>query len=246
MQYRPPISMRDRVRPVRVRVSEPKATVRTQRRAAGPTAGNDNRTSMSDYNQTGRDIMLTNSENGKDRSLNASPSVRTEQELLVQFLANKEFIERYEEVRALLSQRLSSTSFENVFEALMNDFLERHSPSNRKARRDKKGTENQKTSPASRQPLALNRAHAKPHSRRIPAAVWDAVFARDKGRCTYVGRTGRRCGSKQALQVDHIKPFARGGANAASNLRLLCAKHNRLAAQEVFGENLMKRFRPRE
>jgi 5-methylcytosine-specific restriction endonuclease McrA len=243
-QYRPPISMRDRVRPVRVRVSELNPSKGAQASLASLKPEGENRTSMSDYSQTGSDIMLTNSKNGKNRSSNGGPNVRTRQKLLVQFLANKEFMERFEEVRALLSQRLSSTSFENVFEALMNEFLQRHSPSSRKARRDNKRTENQKTSPASRQPLALNKA--KPQSRRIPAAVWDAVFARDKGRCTYVGETGRRCGSKQALQVDHIKPFARGGANAASNLRLLCAKHNRLAAQEVFGENFMQRFRPRE
>jgi hypothetical protein len=37
-------------------------------------------------------------------------------------------------------------------------------------------------------------------------------------------------------------PFARGGPATASNLRLLCAKHNRLAAEEVFGEAIAKRF----
>ena len=32
----------------------------------------------------------------------------------------------------------------------------------------------------------------------------DQVFARDHGKCVYVGKTGRRCGSTHALQIDHI------------------------------------------
>jgi hypothetical protein len=32
-----------------------------------------------------------------------------------------------------------------------------------------------------------------------------------------------------------LKPFARGGANVASNLTLRCAAHNALAAEEDFG-----------
>jgi 5-methylcytosine-specific restriction endonuclease McrA len=49
------------------------------------------------------------------------------------------------------------------------------------------------------------------------------VFTRDKGRCTFKGATGSHCGSTRHLQIDHIVPFARGGTNAASNLRLLSA-----------------------
>ncbi|MBI4720422.1 MAG: HNH endonuclease, partial [Chitinivibrionia bacterium] len=84
------------------------------------------------------------------------------------------------------------------------------------------------------------------NTRHIPASVRDEVFARDKGRCVYVGTTGERCESTQALQIDHIVPFARGGATIASNLRLLCAKHNRIAAEEVFGEAISRRYVARD
>ncbi|MBP2680686.1 MAG: nuclease, partial [Candidatus Krumholzibacteriota bacterium] len=72
-------------------------------------------------------------------------------------------------------------------------------------------------------------------SRYIPAAVRDAVFARDKGRCTYTGPDGKRCGSTHNLQIDHIVPFACGGTALIHNLRLLCGKHNRLSAERIFG-----------
>ena len=64
--------------------------------------------------------------------------------------------------------------------------------------------------------------------RAIPAAVKREVWRRDRGRCRYVDRTsGRRCGSQHLLQIDHVVPYARGGAAEPNNLRLLCAAHHR-------------------
>ena len=64
--------------------------------------------------------------------------------------------------------------------------------------------------------------------RAIPAAVKREVWRRDRGRCSYVDRTsGRRCGSQHLLQIDHVVPYAQGGAAEPDNLRLLCAAHHR-------------------
>ena len=64
--------------------------------------------------------------------------------------------------------------------------------------------------------------------RAIPAAVKREVWRRDRGRCRYVdGTSGRRCGSQHLLQIDHVVPFACGGASEPNNLRLLCAAHHR-------------------
>jgi hypothetical protein len=83
-------------------------------------------------------------------------------------------------------------------------------------------------------------------SRHIPVATRDAVFARDKNRCTYVGSNRERCDATHNLEIDHIVPYARGGANAPDNLRLLCERHNKLEAEKAFGRNVMRRFRARE
>ena len=67
-----------------------------------------------------------------------------------------------------------------------------------------------------------------PTGRAIPAAVKREVWRRDRGRCSYVDHTsGRRCGSQHLLQIDHVVPYARGGATEPDNLRLLCAAHHR-------------------
>ena len=67
-----------------------------------------------------------------------------------------------------------------------------------------------------------------PTGRVIPAAVKRAVWERDQGRCSYVDpTTGRRCSSRHLLQIDHIRPWARGGGAQLDNLRLLCHAHHR-------------------
>jgi hypothetical protein len=68
--------------------------------------------------------------------------------------------------------------------------------------------------------------------RYIPARVKRAVWQRDDGRCTWRLDDGRWCGSRDALEFDHFRPFAKGGrSDDARNVRLLCRMHNRLAAQ---------------
>ena len=89
-----------------------------------------------------------------------------------------------------------------------------------------------KPSGSSGAPRAPGATHNK-RSRHIPAGVQDAVFRRDDGRCTYVGKNGVRCGATVHLQIDHLRPFCRGGKHTIDNLRLLCGKHNRLAARKL-------------
>lgn len=46
--------------------------------------------------------------------------------------------------------------------------------------------------------------------------------------CGYTDpESGRVCGSKHFLQIDHIQPVWAQGENAIENLRVLCASHNR-------------------
>jgi 5-methylcytosine-specific restriction endonuclease McrA len=81
------------------------------------------------------------------------------------------------------------------------------------------------------------------YNRHIPQAMKDKVYARDKGRCAFVGSDGRRCDSTWNLQIDHIKPFAKGGTHSIRNLRLLCARHNILEAERVYSKEFMDRRR---
>lgn len=79
--------------------------------------------------------------------------------------------------------------------------------------------------------------------KRIPNHVRRAVSERDDGCCTFVSAEGRRCRSRQLLQIHHEQPWARGGADTPDNLRLLCAEHNRLLAERDFGAEHLERAR---
>jgi 5-methylcytosine-specific restriction endonuclease McrA len=81
--------------------------------------------------------------------------------------------------------------------------------------------------------------------RYIPAHVKRAVWKRDRGRCTFVGNSGHCCGSRRFVQFDHRVPRARGGPSTIENVRLLCAPHNRLEAERIFGEGFMSEKRER-
>jgi 5-methylcytosine-specific restriction endonuclease McrA len=72
--------------------------------------------------------------------------------------------------------------------------------------------------------------------RHISASIRRAVYERDGGRCTFVSPTGRRCEARDALELNHRVPRARGGSSALDNLELRCRAHNLLQAEDDYGK----------
>jgi HNH endonuclease len=58
----------------------------------------------------------------------------------------------------------------------------------------------------------------------IRPGLWWAVLARDRWTCCSCGRSGRQ--DRVLLEVDHIIPRSRGGADVLGNLQTLCKKCN--------------------
>jgi hypothetical protein len=75
--------------------------------------------------------------------------------------------------------------------------------------------------------------------RHIPAAVRRAVWQRDEGRCTFVGREGR-CRETGFLEFHHVEPYATGGAATADNIHLRCRAHNQFEARLFFGDMMLR------
>jgi len=84
---------------------------------------------------------------------------------------------------------------------------------------------------------------AKPGSRHVPAHVRRAVWVRDGGRCTFVGKDGKRCEARGWLELDHRNEFARGGSATIEGMRLLCRAHNQYSAEQTYGTEFMKEKR---
>ena len=234
-EHRPPVAIRDRVRPVLTVV---------------PRTGRD--APRSESNSRARQVDLNPAEPNPAAAAPANHSrsgsdcdTEVVKRLLVQFAASPDLMKKIERARAILSNRQRNLSFEAVFEAGLNAFLEKNCPKERAERRESRRL---KRAQRGKQPKAV----AKPakagraERRAVPKAVRDAVHTRDGACCTYVGAAGRRCKSSQNLQVDHIVPVARGGGNEMSNLRLLCGKHNRLEAKRVFGDDVTRRYHDQE
>ena len=75
--------------------------------------------------------------------------------------------------------------------------------------------------------------------RHIANATKREIATRVGRRCTFVGNDGRRCGATQFTQIHHHEPWARHGDDSLTNLRLLCASHNRLLAERDFGREFV-------
>jgi hypothetical protein len=76
---------------------------------------------------------------------------------------------------------------------------------------------------------------ARGGQRNVPAQVRRAVWARDQGRCAFVGTEGR-CVATGRLEFPHVVPFALGGLTTEANLQLRCRVHNAFEASEIFGD----------
>ena len=265
-RYSPKPSPRDRVRPIYVMAEAVESARKFTAGAGGKKASTFS--NVQGDNQIGErsqrtwmDVLEQDKENrrNQDRDL---PRVDIKRKFKLEFAVEPLFMKKIERLRALLSNKHpKKLDFETLFDIVMDDYLDRHSPEGRIRRREKR-----KTRAAERSGSSISRSEKiegqdKSHenlrsqtgkitnskqSRYIPQSVRDEVYTRDGGRCAYVGTNGKRCVKRKNLQVDHIVPFAKGGKNTKDNLRLLCPRHNMLEAERQLGKEHMMQFRRRE
>ena len=157
-----------------------------------------------------------------------SDRMEFEQKWKLEGVVSKDVKAKLDRCKSLLSRKYPrGVDYEVLFGELSEVFLERFDPERKKKRRQKRETIKKRPGET---PAKASQ------SRHIPAPEEERVWTRDEGRCAYVGADGKRCNSTFDLQIDHFPiPFARGGPSKASNLRLLCARHNRYTARQVFG-----------
>ena len=251
-EYRPQKRPRDRVRPVSVRVepaaSTPPVEVPLAKAPAHSATGSAAVSAKVGYPRSGVGALEADMVDapGAVRSRSGSATTASEQEpdrqtpeeqaFEVRFVAGADLMRAIEQVRALLSFRLPANApMEEVLAILTGEFIERHSPDRRRARRRKRNaTRGKREECGERAP------------RYVPAAVRDEAFVRAGGRCTFTAPDGTRCSATRHLQVDHIVPVARGGRGSGDNVRVLCAAHNRLEAERILGAATMAQFARRE
>jgi hypothetical protein len=137
--------------------------------------------------------------------------------LRLEFTVDDELVEMIEKLRSHLRHKYPFARLEEIFKEAAEALLKKLDP----------GREPKPAKAATSQ---------KKRSRLVPAAIKRQVWARDGGRCAYVSEDGRRCESRDALEYDHVVPWALGGASdRLDNVRLLCRPHHQRQGRKRFG-----------
>ncbi|MCM2277355.1 MAG: hypothetical protein NDJ89_04710 [Oligoflexia bacterium] len=160
--------------------------------------------------------------------------------VLIQFLADEELLAKLDKLKGLTAHQNFDGRYDRLIELLADLALKKLEPNQRPEQA--RAPENVQNANNSIQPSASSSqtptpssAPARPRTRYIPSSIKRAVHLRDRGQCSFIDRTsGRRCGSRHALQFDHFPiPFSRGGKSIPENLTLRCAAHNRYLAEKM-------------
>lgn len=141
---------------------------------------------------------------------------------------SRAFLEKLEAARLALSHARPAATVEEVLEAGLDRVL---------------ATDARKRAPLGKPRSAHAARESLPHDPgHVPAHVFRAVWTRDQGRCQRPLANGDVCGSRYRPEFDHIQPRALGGETTVENGRILCRRHDDLAARCAFGDALMDRY----
>ncbi len=173
----------------------------------------------------------------------------SEETFRVQFTASKALRDKLKQAQELLGHSVPngdlSTIVEKALDLLITDVKKKRFGVGRKPK-PSPSPESSPSSPRAKSPSASpmpKAAEPRPISRHIPDAIKRAVYERDNGRCTFTDEQGRRCGEAMFLELDHVHGFAKTQEHSVEGIRLRCRGHNQLAAEQLYGKDVIQAAR---
>ena len=151
----------------------------------------------------------------------------------IQFTASQALYDKLHEARALIRHEIPDGDIGEIFDRALTLLVE-----------DAKRKKFAQTSSPRKRSKAAQKTGAP--SRHIPAEIKRAVFERDGGRCAFVGRNGRRCGSPDFVEYHHLDPWAKAKRHSVERIELRCRGHNHYAAVQDYGAEYMAQFARRD
>ena len=151
----------------------------------------------------------------------------------IEFTGSQALYDKLHQARALLRHQIPNGDLVEIFDRALTLLVE-----------DAKRKKFAQTSSPRKRSKAAKKSPAP--SRHIPAEIKRAVFERDGGRCAFVGRKGRRCGSPDFLEYHHLDPWAKAKRHTVERIELRCRGHNHYAAVQDYGAAYMAQFARRD
>jgi 5-methylcytosine-specific restriction endonuclease McrA len=163
----------------------------------------------------------------------------------VRFTAPHELLDQLEEIRGLLAHSHPSATFAGLIGEMAKEYRSRHHPTERAKRASARQEKKESLNGPLKSPTAT-RVDLLQTDRRTPTQpITHALIRRDDYRCAYVDPITRKpCLSTRGLEIDHRRPWYRGGKTELSNLRFLCAGHHSRISFLEFGESAKYRKPP--
>jgi 5-methylcytosine-specific restriction endonuclease McrA len=155
------------------------------------------------------------------------------------FSAPRAFKEKLERLGEVLGIQATEKRMAEVLERALEVALDQKDPQRRLERRRKR-EERARVEESSPADVNATKTQAK-RSRHVPVARQDRVLERASYQCEYRGPDGARCTQRAGLEIDHKRPFAKGGSHDEENLRVFCKSHNVLEAERVYGTEFVRR-----
>ncbi len=179
-------------------------------------------------------------------------ATKTELKLTVE----EKLMQNIQRLKELTAHKNPNPTFAEIFEMSTEYMLNQIDPERKHKKVKEKKNETQAQNFAAKSPnsgnikeinLETQNTHQKDVPKNTPplseATIKRAVHKRDHYMCTFKDPlTGKICGCKYGLELDHILPVAIGGETTIDNLRVRCKPHNFLEAERVFGKANMDQY----
>ncbi|MBL7672283.1 MAG: HNH endonuclease [Bdellovibrionaceae bacterium] len=166
--------------------------------------------------------------------------IQQDESVRIELTLSKEQIEIVERAKALLSHALPGATLAEVIVSLAERYVRTRVGAKSRSKdqsETKMKTETETNAEAwtktsidqgsTSAPEGTERQRRGVSKQAIPAAIKKNVLSRNQGCEFRDAKTGRVCGSKMFLEVDHVQPRFAGGGNEPFNLRPMCSSHNK-------------------
>ena len=162
----------------------------------------------------------------------------TPEQFNFRFAADRRFKEKLERLAEVLGVENPLKQMAELLERAVDLALDQKDPRRKRERR--LANERKHSCPeAKSRPDEILKEEPQ-ESRYVSSAVQERVHERAGYQCEYRSPDGRRCTSRTGLEIEHERPFAIFRSHDERFLRVLCKRHNRLRAEQVYGARLIQ------